>query len=91
MSEASLPSGGLPHHARDFLITEVMSDADVTDDPRFPKLLTSTQAARLLGIDRRTLTDYPIPHHRVGALGWRRYDITDLRAWRDRTRVEINR
>jgi hypothetical protein len=50
-------------------------------------LLTSRQAARYLGIDFRTLKNYPIPYNKVGVKGWRRYEIADLEAWRERTRV----
>jgi hypothetical protein len=57
----------------------------------FEPMLTSAEAARLLGIDRRTLFRWPVPYHRVGARGWRRYRLSDLRNWQARSRFETER
>jgi hypothetical protein len=57
-------------------------------DPELSELLTTTQAARLLGVDPDTLKRYPIPYHKVGSRGWRHYALADIKEWRNRSRVE---
>jgi hypothetical protein len=65
----------------------------MSDDaiPIGPRLLTSRQAARWLGINFRTLKAYPIPYYKIGVNGWRMYDVADLEAWHERIRVTIPR
>jgi hypothetical protein len=43
--------------------------------------LTSAQAAAILGVDRSTLSRYPIPYRQDQPSSWRRYRMEDLEAY----------
>ena len=52
------------------------------------ELITTAEAARMLGVHPDTLKGYPIPYVVINRKGDRRYSPTDLRAWLDRVRVD---